>query len=101
MSNSQEIINDADAYVKVCSLCEDIKELFCNFGFETVVVNKAEEIAKIAKERRESLINKTLLNVAEQMSRGGPMEITLRHDEARLVKLVLEQIIKQNYQINI
>lgn len=101
MNDIPGIHKESDPYVKVCSLCEDIKELFCNFGFETVVVNKAEEIAKIAKERRESLINKTLLNVAEQMSRGGPMEITLRHDEARLVKLVLEQIIKQNYQINI
>lgn len=101
MNDISGIHKEHDAYVRVCSLCEDIKELFCNFGRETEVIKKAEEIAKIAKDRRESLINNTLLNVVEQMNRGGPMEITLRHDEARLVKQVLEQIIKQNYEIEV
>lgn len=101
MTDILGIHKEHDAYVRVCSLCEDIKELLCGFGKEAEVIKKAEEIAEIAKGRRESLINNTLLHVVDQMKRGGPMEITLRHDEARLVKQVLEQIIKQNYEIEL
>lgn len=101
MNDVSEIHKEPDAYVRVCSLCEDIKDLFCNFGNEKEVIKKAEEIAKIAKEKRESLINKTLLNVVGQLNHTGRLEITLMHDEARLVKQVLEQIIRQDYQTEI
>ena len=95
----QGLREEKDAYIMVCSLCEDIKEEFCGFGSEAKVIEKAEHIAEIAKNRKERLINNTLLNVAGQLSHGGPIEITLKHDEARLVKYILEEIVKKNYQI--
>ena len=84
----------SNAYVKVCGLCEEIKEKYCEFGNDDVVIGIAQRIIDTVKAARDSTINYALLNVAHQLARGkGPVNLT--REDARLFRDLLE---KQIYE---
>lgn len=83
-----------DSYPKVCNLCEDIKEKYCEYDTEEEVIEKATQIINLARDRKRSRVSNALLNVQSQLSRCE-LKIMLTRDDAQLFSTLLEEKIKK------
>lgn len=87
-------MDNMDSYTKVCEICENIKETYCDFGNETAVINMAQAIINEVRRKKESFVNNTYLKVQHQLANNCD-EMIINRDEARLFVSMLKKLIEQ------
>lgn len=83
-----------DSYTRVCSICENIKDVYANPGSEDAVINMATAIINEVASRKRKLINNAKLSVQHQLSKGKE-EITITREEAVLFDDFLAKKIRE------
>ena len=88
-----------DSYTKVCSICEDIKNLFGGYGNEDAVIVMASAIIREAKKKKSLLLTNTKQCIVHQLNEGKE-EIVIPKDSAFLFSSLLDNMIKQDKEEN-